>query len=208
MACSKASIVARLRSQNAWGQNKRKPCLPLFLQDCYPICFHQHLHRFNLEAFQTPYSKSFYEGFIILVGRGTHSRAWEWLLSNTWKWIMWGDSHADKARGFIGKGHLGGEQWDKGNQENCSAMCVTRGLGFYGDGMSFWVVSGQSFWLRVLPSGAHITQPRWIPGRKSLRGWYTYGLESSLWFCHLSWILPVGGGSLVSCSLSAPPVIK
>ena len=50
---------------------------------------------------------------------------------------MRGDSHADKARGSIGKGHLGGEQWDKGNQENCSAMCVTRGLGFYGDGISF-----------------------------------------------------------------------
>ena len=58
---------------------------------------------------------------------------------------MQGDSHADKTRGFIGKKHLDGEQRDKGNQENCSAMCVTRGLGFYHDGISFQVVSGQSF---------------------------------------------------------------
>ena len=38
-----------------------------FSKTVYPICFHQHLHEFNLEAFQTPYLKSFYEGFIILV---------------------------------------------------------------------------------------------------------------------------------------------
>ena len=29
--------------------------------------------------------------------------------------------HADKARHFIGKGHLGGEQEGEGTQENCSA---------------------------------------------------------------------------------------
>ena len=32
------------------------------------------------------------------------------LLSNTQKWIVRGDACADKARDFIGKGHLGGEQ--------------------------------------------------------------------------------------------------
>ena len=32
------------------------------------------------------------------------------LLSNTWKWIIWRDTCADKARDFIGKGHPGGEQ--------------------------------------------------------------------------------------------------
>ena len=32
-----------------------------------------------------------------------------------------GDTEADKARDFIGKGHPGGEQEDKGTQENCSA---------------------------------------------------------------------------------------
>ena len=32
------------------------------------------------------------------------------LLSNTQKWIVQGDTCADKARDFIGKGHPGGEQ--------------------------------------------------------------------------------------------------
>ena len=32
------------------------------------------------------------------------------LLSNTWKWIVRGDTCADKARDFIGKGRPGGEQ--------------------------------------------------------------------------------------------------
>ena len=34
---------------------------------------------------------------------------------------------------------------DKGTQENCSAATVARSLGFYGDGISFRVVFGQSF---------------------------------------------------------------
>ena len=32
------------------------------------------------------------------------------LLSNTQKWIVQGDTCADKAKDFIGKGHQGGEQ--------------------------------------------------------------------------------------------------
>ena len=56
------------------------------------------------------------------------------------------ETRADKARDFIGKGHLGGEQQGKETQENCSATChVARSLGFYGNGISFWVVFGQSF---------------------------------------------------------------
>ena len=43
------------------------------------------------------------------------------LLSNTQKWIVQGDTCADKSRDFIGKGHPGGEQEGKGTQENCSA---------------------------------------------------------------------------------------
>ena len=34
-----------------------------------------------------------------------------------------------------------------------------------GDEVSFQVVSGQSFWLRVLPGGALIAQPRRMPER-------------------------------------------
>ena len=82
------------------------------------------------------------------------------LLSNTRKWIAWGDTCADNARDFIGKEHLGGEKQVKGIQENCSAT------GFYGDGISFWVVFSQSFWLRVLPG----VQPWWGPSRRILGG--------------------------------------
>ena len=32
------------------------------------------------------------------------------LSSNTWKWIVWGDTCVDKPRDFIEKGGLGGEQ--------------------------------------------------------------------------------------------------
>ena len=47
------------------------------------------------------------------------------LLSNTWKWIVQGDTCADKARDFIGKGHPGGEQEGKGTQESCSATWLS-----------------------------------------------------------------------------------
>ena len=42
-------------------------------------------------------------------------------LSNTRKWIVQGDTCADKARDIIGKEHLDGAQQGKGTQENCSA---------------------------------------------------------------------------------------
>ena len=53
------------------------------------------------------------------------------------------ETQADKTRDFIGKGHPGGEQEGKGTQE---LLCHMAGsLGFYGDGISFWVVFSQSF---------------------------------------------------------------
>ena len=52
-------------------------------------------------------------------------------------------------------------------------------LRFYGDGISFWVVFSESFWLRVLPGGAHLIQPRWMPERRILGGGRTGGV--SLW---------------------------
>ena len=122
-------------------------------------------------------------------------------LSNARKWIVRGDICADKARDFIGKGHLGGEQDGKGTQENC---CVTScSLGFYGDGISFRVVFSQSFWLTILPGGACLVQPRWMPERKILGGGWTCGVSF--------WPFPnslVSGGLLVPCSLPGPPVIK
>ena len=61
------------------------------------------------------------------------------LLSNTWKWIVRGDTYADKARDFFGKGHPGGEQEGKGTQESCSAT-VAQVSGF----MVMGLVSGWS----------------------------------------------------------------
>ena len=88
------------------------------------------------------------------------------LLSNTRKWIVQGDTCADKARYFIGKGNPG---------EQLCHMAFS--LGFYADGISFWVVFSQSFWLRVLPGGARLVQPRWMPERRILGGGRTCGVS-------------------------------
>ena len=48
---------------------------------------------------------------------------------------------------------------------------MAHGLGFYGDGINFRVVSDQSFWLRVLSGRTLITQPRWVPARILGGGW-------------------------------------
>ena len=54
---------------------------------------------------------------------------------------------------------------------------MARSLGFYGDGISVQVVFGQSFWLRVLPGGARLVQPRWMPERRILGGGQTGGVS-------------------------------
>ena len=56
----------------------------------------------------------------------------------------------------------------------CHMACS---LGFYGDGIVFRVVFGQSFWLRVLPDGASLVQPRWMPERRILGGGRTGGVS-------------------------------
>ena len=48
---------------------------------------------------------------------------------------------------------------------------------FYGDGISFRVVFSQSFWLRVLPGGALLVQPRWIFQKRILGGGQTSGVS-------------------------------
>ena len=53
-------------------------------------------------------------------------------------------------------------------------------FGFYGDGISFQVVFSQSFWLRVLPGGARLVQPRWMPERRILGGGRTGGVSFDL----------------------------
>ena len=92
------------------------------------------------------------------------------LLSTTQKWSVQRNTRADETNDFIGKGLPGGEQQGKGSQENCFAH-MARSLGFYGNGVRFWLISGQSLWLRVLPGGACVARPRWIPARRILGGW-------------------------------------
>ena len=97
------------------------------------------------------------------------------LLSNTRKWIVWGDTCADKARDFIGKGHLGGEQQDKRTRENCSATWLAVS-GF----MVMGLVSGLSLANHsnsVFPGGAHIAQPRWMLARGILGSGQTRGVS-------------------------------
>ena len=56
---------------------------------------------------------------------------------NTWILIIQGDTHADKARDFVGE-NPGGKQEGKGTQENYSAMRLAVS-GFMVMGFSFWV---------------------------------------------------------------------
>ena len=68
----------------------------------------------------------------------------------------------------------------------------------YGDGISCRVVFGQSFWLSVLPGGAHLFQPRWMSVR-ILGGGIPFWpfLNSSGWW----WLIS-------SNSLPGPPAIN
>ena len=64
------------------------------------------------------------------------------LSSNTWKWIVQWDTHADKARDFIGKACLGGEQ-----QENPSISWLA---------VSGFMVMG---WVSGLSLASHLARP-------------------------------------------------
>ena len=59
------------------------------------------------------------------------------------KWIVWGDTLADKAENFIGKGCPGGEKQDKGTQEKgfmVMGLVSTLSLASHSDSGSFLVV--------------------------------------------------------------------
>ena len=58
-----------------------------------------------------------------VAGRGTPSGAKSGLQFNTLKWIGPEDTHADKGKYFIGKGPLGGEQWDKQHKRKKKNQC-------------------------------------------------------------------------------------
>ena len=64
--------------------------------------------------------------------------------------------------------------WENPGGPLCHGACSLR---HYGDGISFQVVSGQSFWLSVLPGGTCIAQPRWMPVRRILGDGKTGGIS-------------------------------
>ena len=124
------------------------------------------------------------------------------LLSNTWKSIVWGDTCADKARGFIGKGHLGGEVYGQGTKENCSALWLAvSGFMVMGLVSEFSLAnhSDSESFLMVHT----LLRPRCMPGRRILGGGRTRGISY--------WPFPtllIGDGLVVPRSLPGPPVIK
>ena len=114
---------------------------------------------------------------------------------NTWKWIVWGDTCADKARDFIGKGHPGRDQGGKGTQENGSAtwLVVSRF-------MVIGVVSGLSLASHSDSEPFLVVQALFSPDGCQREGfWEVFGHVVSPF--DLSRTLPVGGGLLVPCSL-------
>ena len=124
------------------------------------------------------------------------------LSSNTQKLIVWGDTWADKATGFIGKGTPGREQWGKGTQENCSATWLP---------VSGFMVMGL---VPRLSLANHSDSGSFLVGHALLsqdgcqqEGFWEVEGHMVLPF-DLYRTLPIGGGLLVPCSLLGPPVIK
>ena len=110
-----------------------------------------------------------------VVGRGGPSRAWRVGSCLTLRKELSKETRADKARDFIGRGHVGREQQGKWTQENCSATWLAVS-GF----VLMELVSGLSLANHsdsVLPSGAHITQPRCMLARGILGGRWTRGVS-------------------------------
>ena len=86
------------------------------------------------------------------------------------------ETHCRQSKRFYWERAPGWRAAGKGNpgEQLCHMACS---LGFYGDGISFRVVFSQLFWLRVLPGGAHLVQPRWMPARRILGGGQTHGIS-------------------------------
>ena len=154
----------------------------------------------------TPVQKTFYVSHgihptVLLQEGGPLPGPETGLLSNTRKWIVRGDTCADKARNFIGKGHPGGEQEGEGTQENCSAAWLAV-LGFMVmELVSGWFLANHSNTESFLV--AHDSAKMDASKRDSGK-W----MDRHLSPLDLSWTLSAGGGLLVPYSLSGSPVIK
>ena len=138
-------------------------------------------------------------------GRGNPSRARNWAL----------DLHSEmnclrrhmcwQSKRFYWKRAPGRRAGGSGNPGEL--LCRVAGsLGFYGDGISFRVVFSQSFWLRVLPSGAHLVQLRSMPERRILGGGQACGVSfwpfpnSSGWW----WLISSVFLTRTSCPKTTP----
>ena len=122
------------------------------------------------------------------------------LLSNNRKWIVQGDTSADKARDFIGKGHRGREQESKGTQENCSVTWLAVS-GF----MVMGLVSGLSL---ANPSDSVLSGGAALFSQDECQRGFWEVVRQVVSPFDLSQTLMVGGGLLVPCSLPGPPVVK
>ena len=124
------------------------------------------------------------------------------LLSNTQKWIAYGDTGADKSRDFIGKGHPGGEQEGKGIQENGFASWLTVS-GF----MLMQLVFRLSFTSHSDSESFLVAHTLLSQDGCQREGfWEVVGHVVSPF--DLSWTLRVSDGLLVQCSLPGPPIVK
>ena len=112
------------------------------------------------------------------------------------------ETHADKARDFMGKGDPGGEQEGKGTQENCSVTWLAVS-GF----MVMGLVSGSSLANHSDSESFPVVHALFSQDGCQGEGFWEVVREVVSPF-DLSWTLPVGGGLLVPCSLPGPPVIK
>ena len=102
-----------------------------------------------------------------VTGRGNPSRARKWALTL-------GNELSKETLGLTEQEVLlGRSAWVESRrvrEPRRTALPCGSDLRFYGDGISFWVASDQSFWLRAFPGGAHVAQPRWMPVRRILGG--------------------------------------
>ena len=81
-----------------------------------------HVRHSFMYFLETGWYYEFYNITVNLLQEGgPHPGPETGLLSNTRKWIVWGDTHWQSRR-FYWEGRPGGEQEGKGTQENCSAV--------------------------------------------------------------------------------------
>ena len=109
-----------------------------------------------------------------------------------------GDTSADRARDFIGKGRPGGEQWVREPEQLCHIACNFMVMGLVSGLSSANHSDSESF----LVVHALFSQD----GCQRAGFWEVVGQVVSPF--DLSRTLLVGGGVLVPCSLPGPPVIK